>query len=198
MIKRRAEEKRDTKETQISIDFTIDGTGTSTVDTGIPFMDHMLTLFARHGYFDMTVQAKGDLEIDAHHTMEDLGIVLGKTIRKALGDCKGIRRYGFFLLPMDETLTRVVIDLSGRPCLIWKVAPPAAQVNGIDSRLFREFFQALTNALGANVHVDLIRSEEIHHAFESIFKGFARALDAATLPEPRETSVPSTKGILEG
>ena len=197
-MKRRAQEERNTKETQISMDFTIDGGGTSEIDTGIPFMDHMLTLFARHGYFDLTVKATGDLEIDAHHTMEDLGIVLGKTIRNALGDCKGIRRYGFFLLPMDETLARVVIDLSGRPCLIWKVTPPADRVNDIDSRLFREFFQALTNSLGANVHVDLIRSEEIHHAFEAIFKGFARALDAATMPESREPSVPSTKGILEG
>lgn len=194
---RKATINRETKETQITVSIDLDGSGTSEVDTGIPFLDHMLTLFSRHGYFDLNVTATGDLEIDEHHTMEDLGIVLGRAIKEALGDCKGIRRYGFFFLPMDETLTRVALDLSGRPCLIWKVNSPATHVNGIDVRLFREFFQALTNSLALNLHIDLIRGEEVHHVYESIFKGFSRALDAAIQDEPRETSVPSTKGVLD-
>lgn len=194
---RQATEKRHTRETQIEVRFVIDGSGQARIQTPIPFLNHMLELFARHGYFDLEVQAAGDLEIDAHHLMEDLGLVLGKAIREALGDKKGIRRYGFFVLPMDETLVQVALDLSGRPCLVYNVAPPAATVGGMDARLFREFFQALTNTLALNLHFDLVRGEENHHVFEAMFKGFARALDQATSRDPREKGAPTTKGLLE-
>ncbi len=193
---RQATIERRTTETQIRVAITLDGTGRAQVDTGLPFMDHMLTLFARHGYFDLEVLARGDLQVDAHHTMEDLGLVLGQAIRQALGDKKGIHRYGFFLLPMDETLVRVVLDLSGRPWLTWQAPFPVAEINGLSVRLFREFFQALTNTLALNLHVDVLRGEEAHHIAEGIFKGFARALDQAVSLEPRETAVPSSKGTL--
>ncbi|MDP7397664.1 MAG: imidazoleglycerol-phosphate dehydratase HisB [Lentisphaeria bacterium] len=196
-MSRKATEKRHTNETKIEISFTVDGEGKADVNTGISFMDHMLTLFARHGFFDLTVKASGDLDIDAHHTMEDLGIVLGTVIRKALGDKKGIRRYGFFILPMDETLARVVLDLSGRACLVYEVEPAARYIKELDVRLFREFFQALTNNLALNLHVDVIRGEDVHHVFEGVFKAFARALDCATSLEPREKGVPTTKGMLD-
>ena len=214
-MSRKATEKRQTNETKIEISFTVDGEGKSDVNTGIPFMDHMLTLFSRHGFFDLTVEAAGDLEIDAHHTMEDLGIVLGTVIRleeathryvpspvmqwnrEALGDKKGICRYGFFILPMDETLARVVLDLSGRACLVYEVEPSARYIKELDVRLFREFFQALTNNLALNLHIDVIRGEDVHHIFEGVFKAFARALDRATSLEPREKGVPTTKGMLD-
>jgi imidazoleglycerol-phosphate dehydratase len=196
-MSRKATEKRQTNETEIEISFTVDGEGKADVNTGIPFMDHMLTLFARHGFFDLTVKASGDLDIDAHHTMEDLGIVLGTVIRKALGDKKGIRRYGFFILPMDETLARVVLDLSGRACLVYEVEPSTRYIKELDVRLFREFFQALTNNLALNLHIDVIRGEDVHHVFEGVFKAFARALDCATSLEPREKGVPTTKGMLD-
>ena len=193
---RNATAQRKTRETDIQVSFAIDGTGVGRIHTGIPFMDHMLTLFAKHGFFDLEIQATGDLEVDEHHTMEDLGIVLGDAIRQALGDKRGIRRYGFVVLPMDESLARVALDLSGRPCLVYAVASPGAYIRGMDVRLFREFFQALTNSLGVNLHIDLTRGEETHHVFEAVFKAFAKALDAATQLDPRETGVPSTKGIL--
>ena len=196
-MSRKATEKRQTNETKIEISFTVDGEGKADVNTGIPFMDHMLTLFSRHGFFDLTVKASGDLDIDAHHTMEDLGIVLGTVIRKALGDKKGICRYGFFILPMDETLARVVLDLSGRACLVYEVEPSARYIKELDVRLFREFFQALTNNLALNLHIDVIRGEDVHHIFEGVFKAFARALDRATSLEPREKGVPTTKGMLD-
>ena len=196
-MSRKATEKRQTNETEIEISFTVNGEGKSDVNTGIPFMDHMLTLFSRHGFFDLTVKASGDLDIDAHHTMEDLGIVLGTVIREALGDKKGICRYGFFILPMDETLARVVLDLSGRACLIYEVEPSARYIKELDVRLFREFFQALTNNLALNLHIDVIRGEDVHHIFEGVFKAFARALDRATSLEPREKGVPTTKGMLD-
>lgn len=195
-MSRKASESRTTAETKIELELELDGAGTAHVDTGIPFMDHMLVLFARHGYFDLTVKAVGDLEVDEHHTMEDLGLVLGNVIRQALGDKRGIRRYGFFLLPMDETLTRVVLDLSGRPYLVYNADWPSDYIKGMNVRLFREFFQALTNTLGVNLHIDVIRGEDVHHIAESMFKGFARALDAAVSAEARETGVPSTKGLL--
>ncbi|MDP6450331.1 MAG: imidazoleglycerol-phosphate dehydratase HisB [Lentisphaeria bacterium] len=196
-MSRKATEKRQTNETEIEISFTVDGEGKADVNTGIPFMDHMLTLFSRHGFFDLTVKASGDLDIDAHHTMEDLGIVLGTVIRKALGDKKGICRYGFFILPMDETLARVVLDLSGRACLVYEVEPSTRYIKELDVRLFREFFQALTNNLALNLHIDVIRGEDVHHVFEGVFKAFARALDRATSLEPREKGVPTTKGMLD-
>ena len=196
-MSRKATEKRQTNETKIEISFTVDGEGKADVNTGIPFMDHMLTLFARHGFFDLTVKAAGDLDVDAHHTMEDLGIVLGTVIRKALGDKKGICRNGIFILPMDETLARVVLDLSGRACLVYEVEPSTRYIKELDVRLFHEFFQALTNNLALNLHVDVIRGEDVHHVFEGVFKAFARALDCATSLEPREKGVPTTKGMLD-
>lgn len=193
---RTAEVKRTTRETDITVAIHLDGTGKSSVSTGIPFMDHMLELFARHGFFDLDVQAKGDLEVDAHHTMEDLGLVLGEAIRKAAGDKAGIRRYGNFLLPMDETLMLVALDLSGRPCLVYDVAPPAAMIRELDTRLFHEFFQALAVAAGMNLHLKLLAGAEVHHVFEAAFKGFGKALDMATSIDPRVTGVLSTKGCL--
>lgn len=193
---RQATEERLTTETKIRATVTIDGAGKAQVKTGIPFMDHMLTLAAKHGYFDLEIDASGDLEIDAHHTMEDLGIVLGTALRKALGDKRGIRRYGCFMLPMDESLAHIAIDLSGRPHLSYNVTTPTDHINGVPVRLFREFFQALVNSLGFTLHVDLVRGDESHHILEAVFKGFAKALDQATAMESRESSIPSTKGSL--
>ena len=187
---------RTTKETDISISLEIDGSGKSVVDTGIPFMDHMLTLFAKHGFFDLEVKAKGDIEVDYHHTMEDLGLVLGEAIAKAAGDKAGIRRYGNFLLPMDETLALIALDLSGRPCLVFDVQPPAPMIKDLDVRLFHEFFQALAAKSGMNLHVKQMVSGEVHHLYEAIFKGFAKALDQALTVDPRIQGVLSTKGSL--
>ncbi|MBQ8753683.1 MAG: imidazoleglycerol-phosphate dehydratase HisB [Lentisphaeria bacterium] len=188
--------KRTTKETDISVNFEIDGSGKSSVNTGIPFMDHMLTLFAKHGFFDLEVTAKGDIEVDYHHTMEDLGLVLGEAIAKAAGDKAGIRRYGNFLLPMDETLALIALDLSGRPCLVFDVQPPAPMIKDLDVRLFHEFFQALAVKSGMNLHVKQMVSGEVHHLYEAIFKGFAKALDQALSVDPRIQGVLSTKGSL--
>ena len=188
--------RRDTKETAIAVEFVIDGAGVAAVETGLPFMDHMLTAFARHGYFDLHVHATGDLQVDAHHTVEDLGIVLGQAIREALGAKVGIARYGTAYVPMDESLARAVVDLAGRPCLGFRVRQVAATVGGFDARLIREFFQALVNAGGITLHLDLIAGEEAHHVYEAVFKAFGRALDAATAFEPRCQGVPSTKGTL--
>lgn len=188
--------ERKTAETDIRATFCLDGSGKSEIQTGIGFMDHMLTLFSRHGFFDLQLQAKGDLDVDAHHTMEDLGIVLGSAIRNAVGDKRGIRRYGFFLLPMDEALVRVVLDLSGRPYLQYNLLPPAEYIGSLHVRLFQEFFQALSWNAGMNLHLDSLHGEEVHHVYEAAFKGFARALDLATQADPRESGIPSTKGIL--
>ncbi|MBO5306847.1 MAG: imidazoleglycerol-phosphate dehydratase HisB [Lentisphaeria bacterium] len=188
--------KRTTKETDISVNFEIDGSGKSSVNTGIPFMDHMLTLFAKHGFFDLEVTAKGDIEVDYHHTMEDLGLVLGEALAKAAGDKAGIRRYGNFLLPMDETLALIALDLSGRPCLIFDVQPPAPMIKDLDVRLFHEFFQALAVKSGMNLHVKQMVSGEVHHLYEAIFKGVAKALDQALSVDPRIQGVLSTKGSL--
>lgn len=188
--------KRTTKETDISVNFEIDGSGKSSVNTGIPFMDHMLTLFAKHGFFDLEVTAKGDIEVDYHHTMEDLGLVLGEAIAKAAGDKAGIRRYGNFLLPMDETLALIALDLSGRPCLVFDVQPPAPMIKDLDVRLFHEFFQALAVKSGMNLHIKQMVSGEVHHLYEAIFKGFAKALDQALSVDPRIQGVLSTKGSL--
>ena len=192
--KRLAEVKRTTAETEISVKIDIDGSGKSTVDTGIPFMDHMLTLFARHGFFDLEITARGDIEVDCHHTLEDLGIVLGDAIAKALGDKAGIRRYGSMILPMDETLVLVALDLSGRPGLYYDVHPVSELVAGFDARLFHEFFQALCARCGMNLHIRQLASGENHHLFEAAFKGFAKALDAATSYDPRVSGPLSTKG----
>ena len=188
--------RRTTRETDIEVKISLDGTGRGQIDTGIPFMDHMLELFARHGFFDLKVKAVGDLAVDYHHTMEDLGLVLGDALAKALGDKAGIRRYGNMILPMDETLVLVALDLSGRPCLVFDVKSPAPQVKDIDVRLFHEFFQALSVKAGMNLHVKMLAGEEVHHVYEAIFKGFAKALDQATAIDPRVVGVLSTKGSL--
>ena len=187
---------RKTKETDISVKFSIDGIGKYDIDTGIPFMDHMLELFAKHGLFDLEIKAKGDLKVDYHHTVEDLGISLGDAIAKSLGDKRGLRRYGWCMLPMDESLAVVALDLSGRPFLVYDVKPPAKKIKDLDARLFNEFFQALCVKAGINMHIQLLKSEEVHHAFESIFKAFAKSLDQATTLDPRVKDVPSTKGVL--
>lgn len=189
--------RRTTRETDIEVKISLDGTGRGQIDTGIPFMDHMLELFARHGFFDLEVKAVGDLAVDYHHTMEDLGLVLGDALAKALGDKAGIRRYGNMILPMDETLVLVALDLSGRPCLVWDVDFPApGMIRDLDVRLFHEFFLALVNKSGMNLHVKKLAGEEVHHVAEAIFKAFAKALDQATAIDPRVTGVLSTKGTL--
>jgi imidazoleglycerol-phosphate dehydratase len=196
-MKRFAEIERNTRETQIKLAINLDGTGKSSISTGVAFLDHMLTLFARHGLFDLTIEATGDLDVDAHHLFEDLGLVMGDALNKALGDKAGIRRYGNFLLPMDETLVLIALDLSGRPGLYYSVNPPAHVVGGVDPRLFHEFFQALCVKGGVNLHIRQIASEEIHHLYEGIFKGFAKALDMATGFDSRIDGVLSTKGCLD-
>jgi imidazoleglycerol-phosphate dehydratase len=188
---------RNTKETQIEMELNVDGTGMSEIDTGIPFFDHMLTLFAKHGLFDLTVKATGDIEVDYHHMVEDTGIVLGQAIKQALGDKCGIRRYGFFLLPMDESLARVALDLSNRQAFVYKVDYQFPMVRDFSIVLVKEFFQAFANDAACNLHITLEYGEEPHHIAEAIFKGFARALDMATLVDPRlQGALPSTKGTL--
>ncbi|MDD5727252.1 MAG: imidazoleglycerol-phosphate dehydratase HisB [Victivallales bacterium] len=191
-----AELSRTTRETDIRVKLNLDGTGQSCIDTGVPFMDHMLELLAKHGFFDLEVKAAGDLRVDYHHTLEDLGLVLGQALRKAIGDKTGVRRYGACLLPMDEALAQVALDLSGRPCLVYNVAPPAPTIRDLDCRLFHEFFQALVAESGVNLHIDLQKGEEVHHAFEAIFKAFAKALDQAVSFDGRVKGVLSTKGSL--
>lgn len=187
---------RNTRETQISVKLELDGRGECVADTPVPFMNHMLELFARHGFFDLEIHATGDVEIDYHHTMEDLGLAFGEALLAALGDKKRIRRYGSCLLPMDEALAQVALDLSGRPCLVYRVEPPAPLVKDLDARLFHEFFQALAAKSGMNLHIDLLKGEEVHHCFEAIFKAFAKALDQAVTVDPRIEGVLSTKGVL--
>ncbi len=195
-MKRIGKQIRKTRETKIAVELDLDGSGKSEISTGIGFMDHMLELFARHGKFDLKVQAAGDLEVDAHHTMEDLGLVLGEVFGQALGDKAGIRRYGSFLLPMDETLVLIALDLSGRPYLVYDLVPPVEKVGTLDTALFHEFFQAFCVKGGINLHVRLMAGGEIHHIFEAVFKGLARALEQAVSHDPKEKGIPSTKGIL--
>ena len=194
---RTAKLTRNTKETCIQAELNIDGTGESTIDTGIPFFEHMLTLFARHGLFDLTVKADGDIDVDYHHTVEDTGIVLGQLVKEALAEKKGIRRYGFFLLPMDECLARVAIDLSNRQAFVYKVQASDTMVRDFSIGLVKEFFQAFANEACCNLHVNLEYGEEPHHIAESIFKSFARALDSATQIYPRlGDRLPTPKGML--
>ncbi|MBE6373644.1 MAG: imidazoleglycerol-phosphate dehydratase HisB [Lentisphaerae bacterium] len=195
-MKRIGKQIRKTRETKIAVELDLDGSGKSEISTGIGFMDHMLELFARHGKFDLKVQAAGDLEVDAHHTMEDLGLVMGEVFSQALGDKAGIRRYGSFLLPMDETLVLIALDLSGRPYLVYDLVPPVEKVGTLDTALFHEFFQAFCVKGGINLHVKLMTGGEIHHIFEAVFKGLARALEQAVSHDPKEKGIPSTKGIL--
>ena len=194
---RKAEVTRQTKETQIKVSLTLDGTGEGVISTGIPFMDHMLDLFSRHGFFDLSINATGDIEIDYHHLVEDMGICLGQAFREALGNKAGIRRYGFFALPMDETLVTVALDLSNRAYLVWNVVPTITMVRDFNVQLFKEFFQAFANEVACNVHVRLEHGEEPHHVAEAIFKGFAKSMDIATQQEERLAGkIPSTKGTL--
>ena len=194
---RTAKLTRNTKETSIQAELNIDGSGESSIDTGIPFFDHMLTLFARHGLFDFTVKAEGDIDVDYHHTVEDTGIVLGQLVKDALAEKRGIRRYGFFLLPMDECLARVAIDLSNRQAFVYKVESGDPMVRDFNIGLVKEFFQAFANEACCNLHINLEYGEEPHHVAESIFKSFARALDSATQIDPRlGDSIPTTKGML--
>lgn len=191
-----AKVERKTKETDISLTLNLDGGGQSSINTGIPFMDHMLELFARHGFFDLNVKASGDLEIDCHHTMEDLGLVLGDALNQALGERKGIVRYGSALLPMDEALIQIALDLSCRPYLVYEVKPPAYQIKDLNTALFREFFQAFVNKSGMNLHITMLRGEEVHHVFEGIFKCLSKALSQAVRIDPRIEGTLSTKGCL--
>ena len=186
---------RKTAETDITLSLAIDGTGKSKIDTGVPFFDHMLTLFAKHGLFDLDVKCIGDVAVDYHHTVEDVGIVLGEAFKQALGDKLGIRRYGFFFLPMDESLARVVVDIGGRPHLVYEAEAPTMFVRDFNIVLVKEFSRAFSNALGCNLHVKLEYGEEPHHVAEAIFKGLARALDVATQIDARAADqLPSTKG----
>lgn len=189
--------QRKTSETQISLELSINGSGENEISTGIPFLDHMLELFSRHGFFDLNIEAKGDLEIDYHHLVEDLGIALGQAFSKALGDKSGIKRYGYFVAPMDETLVTTAVDLSNRPYLFWQVSVESALVRDFNIQLFKEFFQSFANEVACNLHIRLEHGEEPHHVAEGIFKSLAKCMDMATTLEPRlQGKVPSTKGTL--
>ena len=189
--------RRNTKETQIEVELGVDGVGLSEIDTGIPFFDHMLELFACHGLFDLKLKAVGDLDVDYHHTVEDTGLVLGQALKEALGEKRGIRRYGFFLLPMDESLARVALDLSNRQAFVYKVDDRGAMARDFNIGLVKEFFQAFANTACCNLHIQLEYGEEPHHIAEAIFKSFARALDMASAIDARlGGATPTTKGTL--
>ena len=197
MSQRTATVERNTKETQITVSINLDGTGEAKFVTGVPFFDHMLDQVARHGLFDLDINANGDLEIDAHHTVEDVGITIGQAFAKAIGDKKGIRRYGHAYVPLDESLSRVVLDISGRPGIEYVVDYPRARVGDFDLDLIFEFFQGFINHAGVTLHIDNIRGRNAHHVAETIFKAFGRALRMATEMDPRMGDVlPSTKGAL--
>lgn len=187
---------RQTAETTIELSLNVDGSGTANVDTGVGFLDHMLTLFAKHGAMDLTVAAKGDLHVDQHHTVEDTGICLGQALKQALGDKAGIRRYGFFTLPMEETLATVAVDLSGRYVLVFNATFPSAKIGDFDSELVEDFWQAAAANALCNFHVNVHYGRNSHHIAEAIFKAAARALRMAVEADPRMTGVPSTKGTL--
>lgn len=196
MAKRVATMERKTLETEIALTVCLDGKGEHAIDTGIGFFNHMLTLMARHALFDLDVRCRGDIDVDGHHTVEDVALALGGAIAKALGDKKGITRYGFMLLPMDEALARVALDLSGRACLEWRAEIPAAKCGDFDTVLAREFMRGLCGAAGVNMHVDLLAGVDPHHCLEAIFKALGRSLRQAVAVDPRETGVPSSKGVL--
>jgi imidazoleglycerol-phosphate dehydratase len=194
---RRASIERATTETRIAATVDLDGTGKYSVETGIGFLDHMLQQLARHSLLDLTLKAEGDLHIDYHHTTEDTGIVIGEAVSRALGERKGIVRYGHVYIPMDETLTRVALDLSNRPYLVWKVKFVRDKLGQMDTELFKEWFQAFAQAAGCTLHIETLYGENSHHIVETCFKGLARALKAAIAIDPRQLdAVPSTKGML--
>lgn len=194
---RKGEYKRKTLETEIEVKMNLDGKGISNLQTEIYFLNHMLILFARHGFFDLEIKAKGDLEVDYHHTVEDIGICLGEVIKNALQDKKGIRRYGFTILPMDESLVRVTIDLSGRGQLIYRAQFEQERVGSFEVGLVEEFFRALSYHSGMTLHINLLYGKNSHHIIEAIFKAFSRALDEATREDNRLDNIPSTKGIID-
>ena len=195
---RRAEISRETSETAITVTLGLDGEGRADIATGIGFLDHMLTALARHGLFDLKVQAKGDLHIDFHHTTEDVGIVIGQCLRQALGDKRGIRRYGAAVIPMDEALAEAAVDISGRPFLAWSVSFAQPKIGDMDTELFEEFFRALAFNAGITLHVTQKAGTNAHHVAEACFKALARALREAVEPDPRAIgAIPSTKGVLE-
>lgn len=197
MTSRAAQVERDTLETQIAVNLDLDGSGRAELDTGVPFLDHMLDQVARHGLLDISIKAKGDLHIDAHHTVEDIGITLGQAFDRALGDKKGIRRYGHAYVPLDEALSRVVIDFSGRPGLAYRVSFPRARIGDFDVDLFHEFFQGFVNHARVTLHIDCLQGVNAHHIAETVFKAFGRAVRMAAEPDPRMAGMmPSTKGSL--
>lgn len=193
---RQAEISRNTLETQVSVRLDLDGTGKSHLATGVGFLDHMLDQIARHGMIDLDVKATGDLHIDAHHTVEDIGITVGQALAKALGDKKGLVRYGHAYVPLDEALSRVVVDLSGRPGLAFDVPFVRATIGEFDVDLVREFFQGLVNHAAITVHIDNLKGDNAHHQAETVFKAFGRALRQAASADPRSSGIPSTKGTL--
>ena len=197
MPSRKSKVKRDTLETQIEVGLSLEGSGNAKLDTGVPFLEHMLDQVARHGLLDLTIAAKGDLHIDAHHTVEDVGIALGQAFDQALGDKKGIRRYGHAYVPLDEALSRVVIDFSGRPGLEYHASFARARIGDFDVDLLHEFFQGFVNHAGVTLHIDNLRGRNAHHVAETIFKAFGRSLRMALEPDPRmQGNIPSTKGSL--
>jgi len=196
MESRRGTVERKTRETAIAVRILLDGTGTVDVDTGLPFFDHMLSLWAVHGLFDLTLRAQGDLEVDGHHTVEDVGICLGQALSKALGDRRRIRRYGTAFVPMDEALAQVSLDLSNRPYLVCRLPPLAERVGNFETELVPEFFRALCQHGGITAHIHVPYGDNTHHILEAVFKAFGRALDEATMLDPRRPTVPSSKGVL--
>jgi imidazoleglycerol-phosphate dehydratase len=197
VMARSATIERKTRETDIRVCLELDGSGKHEIESPVPFFDHMLTQIARHGFFDLEIRAVGDIEIDAHHTVEDLGICLGEAFKKALGDKAGIWRYGRGTMPMHEALASVILDFSGRPLLVFNVDLPKVQVGNFDVELVEEFFTAFCNHSGANIHVNLAYGDNLHHIIEAVFKAFAQALAEATRPDPRIEGVRSSKGALE-
>ncbi|MCI2048471.1 MAG: imidazoleglycerol-phosphate dehydratase HisB [Lachnospiraceae bacterium] len=193
---RKAEVARKTGETDILMKLNMDGSGKAEIDTGIGFFDHMLDAFARHGLFDLTLKTKGDLNVDGHHTVEDTGLVLGQAIRNAVGDKKGIRRYGYFILPMDEALVLCAVDLCGRPCFVYDAQIPSERVGDFETELVPEFFGAVANTAGMNLHIKVLAGRNSHHMIEAMFKAFAKALDMAVGSDERINGVLSTKGTL--
>ncbi len=193
---RRSQMTRKTKETSIDLRLAVDGRGHYQVRTPIPFLNHMLELFAKHGLFDLTLRATGDVDVDDHHLVEDVGIALGQTVLKAIGSKAGMRRYGFFVLPMDEVLTTVAVDFGGRPCFVYKTPLKTGRIKNFDLELVEHFFEAFTSAARVNLHIQVHYGKNKHHVVESIFKAFARAVDMATSLDARVKGVPSTKGKL--
>jgi len=196
MKQRKAIVERSTRETQIRVELNLDGTGSYTIDTGLPFFNHMLELFAKHAVFSLKLKATGDLDVDYHHTVEDVGLALGDALNQALGDRKGIERYGFSLMPMDETLSRVALDLGGRPYLVYKMTNKKKKILDFELSLLGEFLRAFVTQARMNLHIQQLYGQDAHHAYESVFKGMARAMKTACRLDPRVKGVPSSKGML--